>query len=59
MEDSNGILALLGIPSEKIAFIDSMRINENEDSMFISLIDERGNAHFVAQKILLSKDITK
>lgn len=59
MEDSNGILALLGIPSEKIAFIDSMRISENEDAMFISLIDERGKCPFCGSDEVIIKGYYK
>lgn len=59
MDDSKGILALLGIPSEKIAFIDSMRISESEDSMFISLIDEREKCPYCGSEQVIIKGYYK
>lgn len=41
MIDSNNILSLLGIPSEKIAFVDSFRASEDLSFVEISLVDDR------------------
>ena len=38
MTDSGDILSLLGIPRDKVAFIDGFHIDENEDKIIISLI---------------------
>ena len=40
MNDSGDILSLLGIPREKIAFIDGFHVDEKEDKIVISLIDD-------------------
>lgn len=41
MNDSGDILSLLGIQKEKVAFIDGFHVDEKEDKIVISLIDDR------------------
>ena len=40
MNDSGDILSLLGIQREKVAFIDAFHMNETEDKMLISLVND-------------------
>ena len=46
MNDSGDILSLLGIPREKVAMIDGFHVDEKEDRVIISLIDDRPNCPF-------------
>ena len=59
MTDSGDILSLLGIPSDKVAFIDGFHIDGNEDKIIISLIDERPSCPFCRSKNVVIHDYYK
>ena len=50
MNDSGDILSLLGIPREKVAFIDGFHVDEKEDKIVISLIDDRPSCPYCNSK---------
>ena len=59
MKDSGDILSLLGIQSEKVAFIDGFHIDEKEDKIIISLIDDRPNCPYCGSKNIKIHDYYK
>jgi len=59
MTDSGDILSLLGIPSDKVAFIDGFHVDGNEDKIIISLIDERPSCPFCRSNNVVIHDYYK